>query len=211
MFSADHTRGELYNPLEGGGVVGQGRAPLAEHVPQRPGVLARLLADRDACYLHSAGVVLDGQGLLFVGHSDAGKSTTVEMVRRGLGERVEILCDDRNIVRRWPRWAAPASPHGYWVHGTWSHGDVPEVSPRGAPLRAVLFLMQSSANELEVIGDRKAVWHRLLATVIRPLVGGEWWQRAMDVLEGIVSEVPCYVMRFDRSGAIVPELERLVR
>ena len=38
------------------------------------------------CYLHSGGVVLDGKGLLFVGHSEAGKSTTMKLLdgrRRG--------------------------------------------------------------------------------------------------------------------------------
>ena len=43
-----------------------------------------------------------------------------------------ILCDDRNIVRRWK--------NGWRVHGTWSHGDVAEVSPASAPLRAIMFL-----------------------------------------------------------------------
>ena len=43
------------------------------------------------------------------------------------------------------------------------------------------------------------------------MVTADWWHKEMDVLERIVAEVPCYTMRFDRSGAIVPELERLVR
>lgn len=215
VFNSDHTRGDLYNPLEAVDWWEHGGLASLSMFPSDQVWLARLLPDRHACFLHSGGVILDGQGLLFVGHSDAGKSTTVEMMKRALAERVEILCDDRNIVRRWPAAtegdAAAVGRQGLWVHGAWSHGDVPEVSPRGAPLRAVLFLMQSSANELVPIGDRKVVWHRLLSTVIRPLVGGEWWQRVMDVLDGIVSEVPCHMMRFDRSGAIVPEVERLVR
>ena len=83
-----------------------------------------------------AAVILNGQGLIFVGHSEAGKSTTAAMLKNvGVGAglvpalegdhkgsplQVEILCDDRNIVRRWEE--------GWRVHGTWSHGDVPEVS-----------------------------------------------------------------------------------
>ena len=57
--------------------------------------------------------------------------------------------------------------------------------------------------------DRKEVWKRLLATLIRPLVTADWWEKELDVLQRIVDEVPCYTMRFDRSGAIVPELEGL--
>ena len=40
--------------------------------------------------------------------------------------RGEVLCDDRNIVRR--------SPGGFRVYGTWSHGEVPIVSSASAPL-----------------------------------------------------------------------------
>ena len=77
-----------------------------------------------------------GQGLLFVGHSEAGKSTTVKMLQG----KAEILCDDRNIVRRWPE--------GFRVHGTWSHGEVPLVSAASAPLSAIFFLHKSKQNRL---------------------------------------------------------------
>jgi hypothetical protein len=132
----------------------------------------------------------------------------MELVRGALGERAEILCDDRNIVRRWPRGFA-GGPPGFYVHGTWSHGDVPDVSSAGVPLRAILFLEQSERNEIVPLTDRMAVWQRLLATLIRPMVTADWWTKEMDVLERIVDEVPCATMRFDRSGAIVPELEKL--
>jgi hypothetical protein len=165
-------------------------------------VLARLFADREACLLHSAGVVLDGHGVVFVGHSDAGKSTTVELLREGFGARLEILCDDRVVVRRWPE--------GFRAHGTWSHGDVTDVSPAAAPLRAILFLEQAAVNELLPLEDRGEAWRRLLATIVKPLETADWWRKEMDVLERLIAEVPCYRMRFDRSGGIVRELEGLL-
>jgi hypothetical protein len=57
--------------------------------------------------------------------------------------------------------------------------------------------------------DRKEIWRRLLATLIRPMVTAEWWQKELDVLQEIVDEIPCYTMRFDRSGAIVAQLVAL--
>ena len=86
---------------------------------------------------------------------------------------------------------------------------MPDVSSAGAPLRAILFLEQSTHNEVVPLTDRKEVWKRLLATLIRPLVTADWWEKELDVLQRIVDEVPCHTMRFDRSGAIVPELEKL--
>jgi len=202
-FNADHTRGELYNAEDSEKWWRDGGLGSLTMFPSDQILLARLLADRQGCFLHSGGLTIDGQGLLFVGHSDAGKSTTMELIRRELGERVEILCDDRNIVRRWPG--------GFRVHGTWSHGDVPDVSSASAPLRAIFFLEQSTENEIARLDDRKLIWRRLLATLIRPMVTADWWQKEIDVLEGIVDDVPCYTMRFDKSGAIVSELEGLTR
>ncbi|OPY42686.1 MAG: hypothetical protein A4E42_01560 [Methanoregulaceae archaeon PtaU1.Bin222] len=116
---------------------------------------------------------------------------------------VEILCDDRNIIRH---------ENGEWyVHGTWSHGDVPDVSGASAPLRAILFLKQDTRNEITPLMDQNEIFRRLLATLIRPMVTTEWWQKEIDILERIVAEVPCFQMHFNRSGAIVPELIRLVR
>jgi hypothetical protein len=44
--------------------------------------------------------------------------------------------------------------------------------------------------------DRKEIWRRLLATLIKPMVTAEWWQKEMDVLAQIVQEVPCYSRQF---------------
>jgi MoaA/NifB/PqqE/SkfB family radical SAM enzyme len=199
VFSADHRHATIYSPPRD-----------AEHIrisgwhslslfPTDQIWLAPLLADRNAVLLHSAAVILNGQGLLFVGHSDAGKSTTVTLLK----ERAEILCDDRNIVRRWK--------DGWQVHGTWSHGDVADVSPASTPLGAILFLQQDSRNAIVSLTDRKEIWRLLLATLIKPMVTAEWWRKEMDVLEQIVNEAPCYTMHFDRGGGIVDELDRLLQ
>ena len=202
VFDDDHTVGDLYSPAHVADWWRAGGLGSLTLMPSDQIVLARLFADREACLLHSAGVVVDGHGLVFVGHSDAGKSTTVELLRRGLGARLEILCDDRTVARRWPEC--------FRVHGTWSHGDVPDVSPAGAPLRAILFLEQAAENELLPLEDRREAWRRLLATRVKPLETADWWHTEMDVLECLIAEVPCYTMRFDRGGGIVRELERLL-
>jgi hypothetical protein len=208
VWNADYSRGDIYNTDIYRQAWRSGGLQSLTMFPTDQILLARLLADREACYLHSGGLTIDGKGFVFVGHSEAGKSTTMGLVRAKLGDRVEILCDDRNIVRRWPQ-GFRGGPAGFYVHGTWSHGDVPDVSSAGAPLRTILFLEQHTDNELVLLRDRKQVWQRLLATLIRPMATTDWWHSQMDLLERIVAEVPCYAMRFDRSGAIVDELERL--
>lgn len=161
-------------------------------------LLGRVLADRGGFYLHSSGLIMDGQGLLFVGHSDAGKSTTVKL----LNGRAEVLCDDRNIVRR--------RPEGWWLHGTWSHGEIPLVSAESAPLRAVFLLRKSAENRLTRVCDAREALNVLLGCVIKPLADRDWWDKVLPLVETFFREVPCYHMDFDRSGAIVGELERLI-
>jgi MoaA/NifB/PqqE/SkfB family radical SAM enzyme len=194
VFNHDYARARVYS--KDASHLRKGKLSSLTFFPTDQILLAQLLADRQGCYLHSSGVILDGQGLMFVGHSEAGKSTTVKMLK----PHAEILCDDRNIVRRWP--------DGFRIHGTWSHGEVPDCSPNSAPLRAILFLVKDTKNQLIAITDKAEVSRRLLACLIKPFVTAEWWQKTLTVIEQIANEVPCYEMHFDKSGQIVDVLRR---
>jgi len=196
-FNSDFTRGIIYNRSEEEErIKNQGFASLTLF-PTDQILVAQLLAARQGCYIHAAGMILNRQGLLFVGNSEAGKSTTTLMLKG----QAEILCDDRIIVRRWPE--------GFKIHGTWSHGDVPEVSPDSAPLKAILFLKKSHENRLEPLQRGPAISQRLLACLIRPLGTREWWEQSLQLVERIVEELPCYDMHFDKTRKIVPLLKEL--
>lgn len=196
-FNDDHSRAEIYNRESD--IFLKGGLNSLTLFPSDQIMLARVLADRNACFFHSAGVILDGKGLLFVGHSEAGKSTTAKM----LMDRGEILCDEGNIVRRWTE--------GFRVYGSWSHGEVPLVSSASAPLNAILFLKQSEKNRLTPLCDKKVIIHRLIGCLIKPFVTAEWWHKMISTLEEIARDIPCYEMEFDRSGKIVPELQKMLQ
>jgi len=161
-------------------------------------LLARTLAERQAFFLHSCGIKFAGQGFLFAGHSEAGKSTIGKMFK-GHGE---ILCDDRMVVRKWPQ--------GYRVHGTWSHGELPDVSPDSAPLRAIFFLEKADKVQIVRLTDRKVAVAKLLAFLIKPLVTADWWEKILSVIEDLVRVVPCYILRFDLNGQVVDEVRALI-
>jgi len=222
VFNNDYSRGEFYRPDDA--VFRQGNLHSLTLLPTDQILLAQLLADRQACFLHSAGAIVrpesgpsasskrkpqaKGVGLLFVGHSEAGKSTIVKLIQ----DRAEILCDDRNIVRREGRGKGQGRDGGageqghFRVYGSWSHGEVPLVSPSSAPLRAILFIKRSPDNRLVPVTDRSEALKRLLACVIRPLETAGWWQKTLSVVEALAREVPCYVMEFDKSGRIVEQI-----
>ncbi len=195
VFDHEHTRARIFNPspdLYLGGRLDSLMILSSDQI-----LLARALPFLGGAFVHAAGVDLGGRGLLFAGPSEAGKSTVVKMVR----DRAKILCDDRMIVRR--------GPGGFRIHGTWSHGELPEVSPESAPLTALLFLRQSRENRAERISDPKAVLKDLLPRFVRPLVSADWWDRVLVLAEEMAAEVPCYDLHFDKSGEIVRILEGL--
>jgi len=195
LINDEHTRARIFSPDEKS--YRRGSNGSLTLLPTDQIILARSLAEREGCYIHSSGVSLDNKGLLFVGHSDAGKSTMVKMLK---GE-AKILCDDRIIVRR--------HAEGFKIYGTWSHGDIPDVSPDSAPLQAILFLEKDVENRIVPLADAKDVLPRLLACLIKPIVTPDWWDKMLSLVERIVREVPCYALHFDKSGKIVNLLKHL--
>ncbi|MBN1996269.1 radical SAM protein [candidate division KSB1 bacterium] len=195
VFNADHTRARIYN--KGDSVFRDGSCHSLTLFPTDQILLARLLADRNGCILHSGGVVLNDHGLLFLGHSEAGKSTMVTLLR----ENAHILCDDRIVVRRFRDF--------YRIYGTWSHGTVPDVSGRSAPLRAVFILEKAHNNQLIPLYDRAAIRRKLLACLIKPLVTADWWEKMLTLVEQMSREIQFYVVQFDKSGAIKPAIMEL--
>lgn len=195
VFNETHEQGHIF----GNKSIFQAYA-TAEHqslslMPTDQILLTRILADRQACIFHSAGVILNGHGLLFIGHSEAGKST----ISRMLQQHGTVLSDDRNIVRK--------DADGFRIYGTWSYSGIDEVSPECAPLRAIYLLKQEPYNRITACNGKKALVNLFLPKVIRSVTDGPWWQQQFSLLESMLDEVPVYTLAFDRSGEIVGVLK----
>jgi len=193
--SSDHRRLRIFNRGEDqfrGGNLGSLTLFPTDQI-----LLARILAQRRGCFFHAGGVALGNEGFVFIGHSGAGKTTIVTMMK----PMAEVLCDDRMIVRRWPE--------GFKAHGTWSHGDLEDVSSNSAPLKGIFFLNKARENRIVPLADRNEIVRKLLPCLVRPLVTSDWWDSMLELVEDIASEVPCFELYFDKSGAIVPLLKEL--
>lgn len=189
VFNYDHTNLRVFHRWENTFL--KGRLKSLSLLPTDQILLSRVLADREGCYLHSCGVSFNGKGILFPGHSGAGKSTIAKM----LMNHADTLCDDRIIVRRWN--------NGFRIHGTWSHGDIPEISANSAPLRAILFLNKSSDNRLILVPHKKQVIGRLIGPLVRPLLTADWWDKILRLTARLSSEIPCYDLYYDMSGSVI--------
>lgn len=197
VFSQDHARATIYHGERGRERFEEGNLQSLTLFPTDQILLARVLAEREGCCFHGAGAIMEKKGFLFLGHSGAGKSTMAAMLR-GKGE---ILCDDRIIVRQ--------GPEGIWIYGTWSHGDVPDVSPAGAPLAAAFFLEQAAKNALIPVEGPWERMKRLPAYLVKPLETREWWEKTLSVLEKVAAQVPCYRLQFDKNGGALDLLRKL--
>lgn len=196
VFNEDHSHAAIYANRKDQFLKGQ--LSSLTLFPTDQILLARILANRNACIFHSAAIIMNKRGLLFLGDSEAGKTTIAAMLK----SKAEIICDERNIIRRWPE--------GFRIHGTWMHSKIPVVSSSSGPLNAIIFLQKSNRNCINPISNRGEILRNLLKYVVKSLVTADWWNKIIDLMGSLSNELPCYEMEFDKSGSIADELEELV-
>jgi hypothetical protein len=117
---------------------------------------ARQRSGTDCVMIHSSAVIAGGQGFLFVGPSEAGKSTAA---RNSAAHHV--LGDEMNLVH--------FTPQGLFVEGTPFNGLFRDKKPGKAPLRAVFLLNQAPEHRIVPMGAAEAA--NLLAGEVVPQVG----------------------------------------
>jgi len=117
---------------------------------------ARTVSGIDCALIHSSAVIAGGKGFLFVGPSEAGKTTAALNSRQHL-----VLGDEMNLVH--------FTDTGLVLEGTPFNGTFREKKPGKAPLEAVFLLNQAGRHSIVPIGSAEAA--SILAGEIVPPVG----------------------------------------
>jgi hypothetical protein len=154
-------------------------------------VTAVLILDRGGILLHSSAAIRGGEGFVFFGASEAGKSTTALLShQRGY----PVLSDDQNVLY--------LSEEGVVLHGVpFRGGQCPvPISPGIAPVRRLLALRQDVRDELESVP--LPVGAALLCTQV-PLVN---WQpalmeRVLANCEEVARRAPVEILHFRKDAA----------
>jgi hypothetical protein len=147
-------------------------------------------------FTHSVGIKdINGQGLLFCGKSEAGKSTTARIWHKY--SKAIVLNDDRIIIRK--------NKGKYVMYGSPWHGDFSDylascIEP--APLKSLFFISHAKKNSAKRISQKKAF--SLLYPAMFPTF---WDKRCLENIASfchdMIQNVPCFSMGFVNNKKII--------
>ena len=136
--------------------------------------------------VHGCGLIDDeAGGLLFLGHSGAGKSTMTRLWKSL--RNPEILSDDRIILR--------LHDGELWMYGTPWHGEAAFASPASARLSRIFILQHGGGNEMVEMHRSRAVGE-MFARCFPPFHSAAGLERTVEFLSRITDAVPCYEFQF---------------
>jgi hypothetical protein len=192
IFQPDFKSGDIYalaNKLQNG-------FPLNHPLGQI--LIISLLSRGKGILIHSCGIGNNGEGMLFVGNSGAGKSTIASLGTKH--KEVKVLNDDRIIIRK--------LNGRFCIYGTPWHGDVKAYSPERTPLAKIFFLKHAKNNIIRKITPIEAM-SRLIACSFPTY----WDKRGMEFTlrfcDELAQKVPCYELGFVPDKSIIDFLREV--
>jgi hypothetical protein len=153
--------------------------------------LARLARERGVL-VHACGVSVEGRGLLFLGTSGAGKSTTARLFKERGG--VTILSDDRIAIRR--------EGDGFRIYGTPWHGEEGWETPASATLNAVFLLEQAPRNRLIELAPSAAV-AQMMVRAFPAMWDQDGLEFAVKFLADVADRLPVRRLQFQADPSAV--------
>lgn len=147
-------------------------------------LMCRILAREGGFVVHAAAVEHEGMGLLFAGHSGAGKSTISE-IAESAGAR--ILSDDRAIVT--------LDNDQPLVWGSPWHGSHRKGAAARAPLCGVFLLAQHQEDSIVPLTPARALGE-IFVRLIHPTIDPNETAAVLEALGTLVGRRPVHELRF---------------
>jgi hypothetical protein len=136
--------------------------------------------------VHGCGLVdSEGGGLLFLGHSGAGKSTTSRIWHAH--RNPEVLSDDRIILR--------VHDGELWMYGTPWHGDAQFASPTKSRVNRIFILQHGPDNFTREMPRARSVGE-LFARSFPPFHSAKALANTVEFLNRVAELMPIYEFQF---------------
>ncbi len=162
-------------------------------------ILVNFLSHREGIMLHGAALKYKGEGLVFLGPTEAGKST---MIRLWKEEReAEGLSDETIIVRK--------EKGIFFVYGTPRGGSERVHSPEKAPIKEIFFIEHGKTNQVTPLPPYLAI-QRLFPQIFLPFWSKERLEKISILSQELVSSFSCKVLSFVKDRSVVDYLKSIV-
>ena len=189
-FDLEYTSGNVYLRRQ---LFKSGQPIYPLEYPLDELLIVNLLARGKGVVVHACGIVdPHGKGHLFVGQSEAGKTTIAKLWQNE--PNITVLSDDRIILRKIDK--------TIWMYGTPWHGEAELASPAQVPVRRIYFLRHGEKNELFSQRPVDAL-ARLFACSFPPFYNRDALDFTLGFLEDVVINVPCYGLKFKPDKSVV--------
>ncbi len=171
---------------------------LPFHYPVDEVIFINILPLYRGILLHACCINDNGKGYIFSGFSGAGKSTMAKQWLNADGAKV--LNDDRTIVRE---------IRGlFYAYGTPWHGELTVCEPERVRLRAVFIIRHGSNNNIRTLSLSEAV-SGIVARSFSPLWDRKGMHRAVEIIERLVRNTPCYELMFRPDRDVIEYIRSL--
>ena len=156
-------------------------------------VICDHIIHRGGFFLHCSCLRYKGKAIIFTAPSGTGKSTHAALWQRHFGSEVEIINDDKPLIRE--------TDDGFVIYGTpWrgKHGRGTNIS---APIGAVFFLAQAPENSTEPVDNFTALSLLMQQTVIPR--GKDDASALLDMLGRLIEKTPMFRLNCNISDEAV--------
>lgn len=156
-------------------------------------VICDHIIHRGGFFLHCSCLKYRDKAMIFTAPSGTGKSTHAALWKAHFGDEVEMINDDKPLVREYE--------NGFVIYGTPWRGKHNRGANISAPVGAVFFLEQAPENAIEPIDSFTALSLLMQQTVIPR--GRDDTSALLDMLSRLIERVPMYRLRCNISDEAV--------
>ena len=145
-------------------------------------MICEKMVDYDTILMHGSTIAVDGQAFLFTAKSGTGKSTHTRLWREMMGDRAEMVNDDKPLLK--------LTEDGVLACGTPWNGKHGLGSNIMVPLKAICILERGETNEITRISAQEAL-PMVLQQTYRPRNLAKY----LDIIDKLTQRVRFYRLR----------------